>query len=175
MLTGIEFARRNDWPFLGTCGGFQYALIECARNVLGIKMPTPPKTIPARRTSLFIPWLVQCRTQERCAQTLRPDSRNSPPPRILPAIFLRAGQRYRRILLHFEVNPEYEWAAMEAGFPVVARERRVKSARLNRPRTALTLPRYFQPQHFLEARESRIRWFSLRASGRRLGQKKIGR
>jgi CTP synthase (UTP-ammonia lyase) len=37
MLKGIEFARRRDWPFLGTCGGFQYALIEFARNVLGIK------------------------------------------------------------------------------------------------------------------------------------------
>jgi CTP synthase (UTP-ammonia lyase) len=23
MLKGIEFARRRDWPFLGTCGGFQ--------------------------------------------------------------------------------------------------------------------------------------------------------
>ena len=37
MLKGIEFAIRRDWPFLGTCGGFQYTLIECARNVLGIK------------------------------------------------------------------------------------------------------------------------------------------
>ena len=37
MLKGIEFARRRDWPFLGTCGGFQYALIECVRNLLGIK------------------------------------------------------------------------------------------------------------------------------------------
>src|ERR1700680_5183456 len=36
MLKGIEFARVHDRPFLGTCGGFQYALIECARNVLGI-------------------------------------------------------------------------------------------------------------------------------------------
>jgi CTP synthase (UTP-ammonia lyase) len=36
MLKGIEFARRRDWPFLATCGGFQYALIEFARNVLGI-------------------------------------------------------------------------------------------------------------------------------------------
>ena len=34
MLKGIEFARVHDRPFLGTCGGFQYALIECARNVL---------------------------------------------------------------------------------------------------------------------------------------------
>src|SRR5271169_4638172 len=36
MLRGIEFARRRDWPFLGTCGGFQYAFIEFARNVLHI-------------------------------------------------------------------------------------------------------------------------------------------
>src|SRR5438445_10792983 len=28
MLAGIEFARRHGKPFLGTCGGFQYALIE---------------------------------------------------------------------------------------------------------------------------------------------------
>src|SRR3982074_969217 len=32
MLKGIEFARVHDRPFLGTCGGFQYTLIECARN-----------------------------------------------------------------------------------------------------------------------------------------------
>src|SRR5215831_12565899 len=37
MLKGIEFARRRDWPFLGTCGGFQYAFIEFARHVLDIK------------------------------------------------------------------------------------------------------------------------------------------
>jgi CTP synthase (UTP-ammonia lyase) len=35
-LRAIEFARTRDWPFLGTCGGFQHALIEFARNVLGI-------------------------------------------------------------------------------------------------------------------------------------------
>jgi CTP synthase (UTP-ammonia lyase) len=35
MLAGIEFARRYGVPFLGTCGGFQYALIEYARHVLG--------------------------------------------------------------------------------------------------------------------------------------------
>ncbi|MGA2005454.1 MAG: hypothetical protein ABSG70_18855, partial [Terriglobales bacterium] len=29
MLKGIEFARVHDRPFLGTCGGFQYTLIEC--------------------------------------------------------------------------------------------------------------------------------------------------
>lgn len=34
-LLAIEFARLNLRPFLGTCGGFQHAVIEYARNVLG--------------------------------------------------------------------------------------------------------------------------------------------
>lgn len=34
-LTAIAFARREGRPFLGTCGGFQHALLEYARNVLG--------------------------------------------------------------------------------------------------------------------------------------------
>lgn len=31
----IAYARENNVPFLGSCGGFQYALIEYARNVMG--------------------------------------------------------------------------------------------------------------------------------------------
>ena len=31
----IRHARENSLPFLGTCGGFQHAIIEYARNVLG--------------------------------------------------------------------------------------------------------------------------------------------
>jgi CTP synthase (UTP-ammonia lyase) len=34
-LTAIRFARERSRPFLGTCGGFQHAVIEYARNVLG--------------------------------------------------------------------------------------------------------------------------------------------
>lgn len=34
-FTAIRYARENGIPFLGTCGGFQHAVIEYARNVLG--------------------------------------------------------------------------------------------------------------------------------------------
>ncbi len=33
-LLAIQYARQNKLPFLGTCGGFQHAVIEYARNVL---------------------------------------------------------------------------------------------------------------------------------------------
>jgi CTP synthase (UTP-ammonia lyase) len=36
-LNGIKFVREADMPFLGTCGGFQHAVIEFARNVMGVK------------------------------------------------------------------------------------------------------------------------------------------
>ena len=35
-LQAIRWARESGRPFLGTCGGFQHALIEYARNVLGM-------------------------------------------------------------------------------------------------------------------------------------------
>ena len=34
-LRAIAFARREGVPFLGTCGGFQHAVVEYARAVLG--------------------------------------------------------------------------------------------------------------------------------------------
>lgn len=36
-IKAIEYARINNIPHLGTCGGFQHTIIEFARNVLGIK------------------------------------------------------------------------------------------------------------------------------------------
>jgi CTP synthase (UTP-ammonia lyase) len=49
-LTAIQFARRNDIPFLGTCGGYQHAILEFAqprdRNTVDIS--------PARRTNRII-------------------------------------------------------------------------------------------------------------------------
>jgi CTP synthase (UTP-ammonia lyase) len=33
----ITWCRENNFPLLGTCGGFQYMVVEFAKNVLGIK------------------------------------------------------------------------------------------------------------------------------------------
>ncbi|MBX6389234.1 MAG: hypothetical protein IRZ08_09600 [Frankia sp.] len=36
-LAAVRFARENRVPFLGTCGGFQYAVLEFARDVCGLR------------------------------------------------------------------------------------------------------------------------------------------
>lgn len=33
----IRWSRENDFPMLGICGGFQYMMVEYARNVLGLE------------------------------------------------------------------------------------------------------------------------------------------
>ncbi|MDF2565786.1 MAG: hypothetical protein K0Q53_2190 [Massilibacillus sp.] len=35
-LNAIQFARENDYPFIGTCAGFQHTVLEYARNKLGL-------------------------------------------------------------------------------------------------------------------------------------------
>lgn len=36
VYAAVRSARKNDVPFLGTCGGLQYAVVEYFRNVLGV-------------------------------------------------------------------------------------------------------------------------------------------
>jgi CTP synthase (UTP-ammonia lyase) len=36
-LEAIQFARESGAPFLGTCAGFQHAVLEFARNVMGLR------------------------------------------------------------------------------------------------------------------------------------------
>jgi len=42
-LAGIRYAREHNIPFLGTCAGFQHAVIEFARNVLGENTASHPE------------------------------------------------------------------------------------------------------------------------------------
>ena len=54
-LRAIRRARESRTPFLGTSAGFQYALIEHARNVLGMADADHQKTNPKAATPLISP------------------------------------------------------------------------------------------------------------------------
>jgi CTP synthase (UTP-ammonia lyase) len=37
-MNGIQFARENNIPFIGTCGGFQHVVLEFARDIEGVSV-----------------------------------------------------------------------------------------------------------------------------------------
>jgi len=54
-LRAITFARQHGIPFLGTCGGCQHALIEYARNVLGLQEADHAESNPGSGLPLIAP------------------------------------------------------------------------------------------------------------------------
>ncbi len=55
VLGAIRYARENGIPYLGTCGGFQHALIEYSRNVLGMADADDVQYDPDAATPLIVP------------------------------------------------------------------------------------------------------------------------
>jgi CTP synthase (UTP-ammonia lyase) len=147
MLKGIEFARRRDWPFLGTCGGFQYTLIECARNVLGITDADSAENNSGSKNIIIYP--VACAVPQRVDHAPKLSG-------LVPEIRLRPGSYLQSFYMkdtvaeeffcNFEVNPEYEWAAIEAGFPVVARGPQGEIRAIESPTHRFFIATLFQPQ-----------------------------
>ena len=54
-LRAIRFAREHARPFLGTCGGFQHAVVEYARNVLGWADAEHAETAPEAARPVIVP------------------------------------------------------------------------------------------------------------------------
>ena len=147
MLKGIEFARRCDWPFLGTCGGFQYALIEIARNVLGLKDADSAENSSGSQHIVISP--VACAVPNRAGDGPKL-SGVIPEIRLRPGSYLQSFYGQERVseefFCNFEVNPDYEWAAIEAGFPVVARGPQGEIRAIESPAHKFFVATLFQPQ-----------------------------
>jgi CTP synthase (UTP-ammonia lyase) len=148
MLKGIEFARRRDWPFLGTCAGFQYAFIEFARNVLGIADADSAENNSGSKNIVIYP--VACAVPNRKGDAPKL-SGMVPEIRLRPGSYLQSFYGKKEIVTeeffcNFEVNPEYEWCAMEAGFPVVARGSQGEIRAIESPAHRFFIATLFQPQ-----------------------------
>ena len=73
-LLAIRHAREQGVPFLGTCGGFQHALIEYARNCLGWADAEHAETAPEGARLVITP-LACALVEIQGAVRLVPDSR----------------------------------------------------------------------------------------------------
>jgi CTP synthase (UTP-ammonia lyase) len=54
-LAGIRFAREHGVPFLGTCGGFQHALIEVASSLWGVDTAGHAELDPSAQDPVIAP------------------------------------------------------------------------------------------------------------------------
>jgi CTP synthase (UTP-ammonia lyase) len=73
-LTAIRFARESRRPFLGTCGGFQHAVLEYARHVLGWADAEHGETAPDAPRLVITP--LECSLVEAAEPViLRPGTR----------------------------------------------------------------------------------------------------
>ncbi|MBV4452241.1 MULTISPECIES: CTP synthase C-terminal region-related (seleno)protein [Pseudomonas] len=103
-LRAIRFAREHQRPFLGTCGGFQHAVLEYARNVLGWVDAEHGELAPASKRAVIAP--LSCARVE-AIDTLR----LVPYTRIAEAYGrLDAQEGYR---CRYGVNPEFLDALLE--------------------------------------------------------------
>jgi CTP synthase (UTP-ammonia lyase) len=87
-LDAIRFARIQRVPFLGTCGGFQHALIEYARNALGMTRAEHAETSPNAALTLIA--RLSCSLVEQEGR-----------------ILLQEGSRIRQIYGRSEVHEQY--------------------------------------------------------------------
>mgnify|MGYP001187701813 CR=1 FL=1 len=97
-LWAIRYARENNIPCLGTCGGFQHMVIEYARNVLGFKDAQHAEYDPYS-SRLFISRL-------SCSLVGREMMLEFAPGSHVAGIYERLSAR-ERYYCDFGVNPEY--------------------------------------------------------------------
>jgi CTP synthase (UTP-ammonia lyase) len=87
-LAAVRFARESGRPFLGTCGGFQHAVLEYVRNVLGHREADHAETSP--QATMPVISRLTCSLIERTG-----------------TVFFRDGSRLRQIYGTGQANEEY--------------------------------------------------------------------
>ncbi len=147
MLGAIQFARKEDWPFLATCGGFQYTLIESARNVLGIADADTAENDPNCKSPIIFP--VACAIPHRAKGAPKLSGKITE-IRLRPGSFLQSFYEKdvveEEFYCNYELNPEFDWCPIEAGLPVVARGSQGEVRAIESPVHQFFVATLFQPQ-----------------------------
>jgi CTP synthase (UTP-ammonia lyase) len=115
MLHAIRYAREKQRPFLGTCGGFQYALIEFARNVMDVGNADTAENNTPGALNIITP--VVCASEQRKDGDPKLVGRNvlTVLPNTKLAEYMKAGEHREALFCNFEPNAEFLPRLPEAG------------------------------------------------------------
>ena len=136
-LAAIRHARERGIPFLGTCGGFQHALIEFARNVCGIADAEHAETSPDAERLVISPLaceLVETRGRVRLEEGSR-----------IREVYGMAevDETYR---CRFGLNPVYRYALERHGMRVTGVDAAGEPRAVELPGHPFYVATLFQPE-----------------------------
>jgi CTP synthase (UTP-ammonia lyase) len=105
-ITAVRTSRERRIPFLGTCGGFQHALLEYARNVCGLTTVQNAETTPEAHDHLIVPLDCSLVGHEEAVMVV---------PGTLAAKIAGPGRRTERYNCAYGLNPRYLEALTQGG------------------------------------------------------------
>jgi CTP synthase (UTP-ammonia lyase) len=112
-LAAIRYARENNLPFIGTCGGFQHLAIEFARNVMGMKDAAHAESDPYASVLFVTP--LRCSLVGKTMEViLKPGSK--------AAVACRAERSTEAYYCNFGLNPAYQEQLEHAGLEITGRD-----------------------------------------------------
>ena len=105
-IAAVRTARERRIPFLGTCGGFQHALLEYARHVCGLSTVQNAEVTPEARDQLIVPLECSLVGHEGAVMVV---------PGTLAAKITGPGRRTERYNCAYGLNPAYFDALTSGG------------------------------------------------------------
>lgn len=136
-LAGIQLARENSIPFIGTCGGFQHIILEYARNVMGMEDAAHAET-DAYASRLFITPLSCSLVGKTMDVCLRPGSK--------AAAAYATTHSVEAYYCNFGLNPEHQAALQAAGLAVTGTDHNGEVRIVELPSHPFFLGTLFVPQ-----------------------------
>ena len=137
ILYGIQFAREHSIPYLGTCAGFQYAVLEFARNVMGIADATSAEFDLEGSSLVVTPLACNIRGQKMTVH-IQPETR--------ACQLYENNTTIEEYFCNFGINPTYRESLIEAGLSITATDSDEEPRILELPSHRFFVASLFVPQ-----------------------------
>src|SRR5258708_294829 len=136
-LEGIRYAREHDAVFVGTCGGFQHAVLEFAKNVAGIAGAAHQDYEPDA-DALVLTALVCSIAGKAMRVLIDPGSRAN-------EVF-EATETMEEYYCNYGINSTYEPALIQHGLVISGRDEDGEPRILDLPKNRFFMASLFVPQ-----------------------------